>query len=120
MTEQVLNDMKRMLDLGTYAGLNLFQPLFGLAQRVLLERLAYTPFERNMPSDGRFQVLGALLNTLIASVTKGKLFSAVQQRMRLGYVRHVTRRGDQCVCQAGDGVDANMSFHPEVPGLALL
>jgi hypothetical protein len=57
MSEQALHDMEAMLNLGTHAGLRLFQFLDRAAQRIFLEDLALTNAHSGMPVNTLGRVL---------------------------------------------------------------
>jgi hypothetical protein len=120
VTEQVRHDMKGMLNLGTDTGFGLLDlpqqsPQWCIAQCPTLART-----QRDMPSDGGALVLFALFNTLVAGITKcGRRF-AMQQRMRLGHIRHVGRAGDEGMGDPRVSINADVCLHPKVPFVAFL
>lgn len=120
MLEQALHDMKAMLDFRTHAGLGLLQLFLGAPQRILLERTAHTRAHRDVPVDYLARVLRALANALITSVSQHGFLAAMQQRMRLGDVRHIASRADYRVHQASSHIHAHVRLHAEVPVVAFL
>ena len=67
MSEQILDDMKRMLDSSPNARLDLLDLLGNIAQFPHgLERFAFAAFHRNVPGHRPVSFLFALLDTLVA------------------------------------------------------
>lgn len=119
VSELALDDAKRVLDLSSHAGLELFCLLReGAPGRVLLlAALART--HGNVPvhiGPG----FSSLLSTLVTSVSKDDLLLAVQQSMALSDVVDVGRRADDAVHQTRLGVHADVAFHSKVPLISLL
>lgn len=86
MAEQVLDDMKWMLDFSAHTCLEMLK-LFGHpAQLVLRQRLTFGALHGHVPSHRFADVLGSLFDALIARVAKGCHFIAVQQRVRLRHI----------------------------------
>ncbi len=105
--EDVLDDVKWMLDLGTHARLELLDLFNHSTQRRIGRRLALSRSQGDMP----FNVAVALLDALITRAPKGVDFLPVQQSMRLRHVGRIARRGHQRMSDARVGIDANMRLH---------
>jgi hypothetical protein len=119
VSELTLIYAKRMLNLGSYAGLELFCLFVQGAPGRVLFLLALARTHGNVPvhtGAGFFP----LLSTLITSVSKDDLLLAVQQPMALRDVIDVGSRADNAVHQARVGVHTNMAFHSEMPLISLL
>lgn len=82
VAEQVLQHLKRMLDLCTHTGLGAFQLFFDPAERLLLDRFAHAALHRDVPGHRLACVLRALVGTLISSVTEHYRFVAMCQVSR--------------------------------------
>ncbi len=118
--EQVLDDVKRMLDFGPQARLDLFDPFLQAAQRVVGQGPAHARAQRHVPGDRRVLILGALGHALVAGIAQRDRFLPVQQAVRLGHVVDVGRRGQHRVHQPRVQVDADVRLHAEVPLVAFL
>ena len=118
--EEVLDDVKRVLDLGTHACLELLDLVDQPAHRRLRQRLAFARTHRDFPSNLAVAVLLPLLDALVARIAKGHFLFSMQQGMGLGDIIGVGRGGHQRVGDAGFGIDANVGFHAKVPLIALL
>ena len=86
--EDVLDDVKWMFDLGTYARLELLDLFNHPTQRCIGQRLALSRSQGDMPFNVAVPILFALLDALVTRVPKGVDLLPVQQSMRL---RHVGR-----------------------------
>ena len=120
MTEQVLDDMKRMLDFCTNTGLQMFQPLGHSPQFIVGQRLAFGALHGHVPRHRFADVLRPLFHALVAGVAERGTLVAVQQRVRLGHIGDITCRADDRVHQARSSIDANVGLHAKVPGIAFL
>lgn len=100
MDEQVLDDMKRMLDFRAHAGLQMLQFIRQAPQFVLGQRLAFGALHGYMPDDRFADAFGALFHALIAGIAERCDFVAMQQCMRLGHVGDITRCADDAVRSA--------------------
>ena len=78
MLEQVLHHMKRVLDLGTDAGLGLFLPFRLLTIGRLIQRAPLALPHRDMPGDRCFQVLFTFIYALITCIPERHSFPAMQ------------------------------------------
>ena len=76
--EQVLHDMKRMLNLGANAGLGMFKPLQQTTQGRCRQCLAFTWPHRHMPRHRALKTFLTLLNALLASLSEGIGFIAMK------------------------------------------
>ena len=107
-----------MLDLGPYAGLELFGLLAqGTPGRVLL-RPALARARGHMPAHSCR--LRPFLGTLVARIGKHHRLLAVQQTVALGHIVHVGGGADDAVHQTRVGIDADVGLHAKVPLVALL
>ena len=70
MLEEILQNMKRVLDLRTDAGLELLESLHELSHRILWQRLALAALHCDMPISRGTLILGTLLDALITGVTE--------------------------------------------------
>ena len=118
--EQILHHMKRMLHLGTDAGLQefgLFKLLtpFGLGQRHALAGP-----HGDVPLHGHPLRLIPFLNALVARIAKHRRLVPVQQVLYRSQVMNVARRAHHTVGEARFSVHANMRLHAEVPLVAFL
>src|ERR1035437_7311543 len=120
MTEQVLHDMKRMLNLGANAGLGMFEPFQQTAQGRCRQRFAFTWPHRHVPRHRALNAFFPLLDALVTGIPKSIGFVAVEQGLGLRHVADMACRADYGVNQSGLGIDLDMSLHAEVPLLALL
>ena len=118
MTEQVLDDMKRMLDFRPHARLQVLQFFRQAPQFVLGQRFAFGALHGHMPRDWFSDIFRPLFHTLIAGVTKRRDFIAVQQRVRLRHVGNIAGRADNRMHQTRRGVHADVRLHPKVPVIA--
>lgn len=118
-----LDDPKRVLYLGSDAGLGLLKLLQHSAhRRVLVQHPTLARHHGHVPF--HLGMLGlnfpSLLNTPIARVGKDICFLAMQQCVSLRDVVRVGRRGGHAVHQARFGVSAYVRLHPVVPLVAFL
>ncbi len=120
MTEQVFDDMERMLDFRPHAGLQMLQLFRHAAQFVVGQRLAFGAFHGDMPDHRFANIFGALLHALIAGVTERSGLVSMQKRMCLRHVGDIASRAHDGVHQARRSINANVRFHSEVPVIALL
>lgn len=97
MTEQVLDDMKRVLDFRPPARFQMLHFLRQTPQLVLGQPLAFGVLLGHMSRHRFTDVFGALFHTPVAGATERRDFVAVHQRVGL---RHV---GDIACC-ADEGV----------------
>jgi len=120
MTEQVLDDMERMLDFRAHAGLQMLQFFCYAVQFVFGRRLAFGALHSDMPSHRSANIFGALLHALIAGVAERSGLVPMQKRMCLRHVGDIASRAHDGVQQATGSINADVRFHPEVPVIALL
>ena len=119
MTEQVLDDMKRMLDFRTNAGLQMLQLFSQATQFVLGQRLAFGTLHGHMSRHRFANVFGPLFHALVAGVAERDGLATVQQNMRLSHIGDIASRADDGMHQAKRGVHADMRLHAKVPVIAL-
>jgi hypothetical protein len=79
---EVLNYMKRMLNLGPDTGFGMFDPF---TQRSPWQQLALARAHGHMPSHREFQIFCPLLNPLVAGIAKGIGFAPIQERDAPGH-----------------------------------
>ena len=123
VAELALDDPKRMLYLGAHAGLGLLQLLQDSAHRgVGLQRLALAGRHGHIPVGLVLAFLDffTFLHAPVARVGVDVRLLAVQQRVRLGDVVLIGRRGRDRVHQPGVGIHTDVGFHAKVPLVALL
>lgn len=119
VTKQVLDHVKRVLDLGPDACLQLLgllEQACPLACRLQLPALAR--LHRDMPL--RAQGFFAFVHAPIPSIAEGHRLLAMQQRAGLRHIVDVGGRGDHRVHEARLCIHTNVRLHAEVPGVALL
>ena len=119
-TKEVFNDVERVLNLGANLRLDLFNLLHAATARRLLQHLAFARTQCNVPLDANGNVLFPLVHALVARIAESGRFFTMQQRMRLGDVSHIGRRGDQGMGHAGFRIDTDVGLHAEMPLIALL
>ena len=120
MTEQVLDDMKRMLDFCPNTGLQMLQLLGHSSQFILGQRLAFGALHVHMPRHRFTAIFGPLFHTLVAGVAERGTLAAVQQRVRLRHVGDIASRADDRMHQARSRIDADVGLHAKVPVIAFL
>ena len=118
--KQILDDVKRMLDLGTNARLELLKLVEDATHRVVRQCSAFAGSHRDMPTGLYVLLRISLFNALVTRITEYKFLFAVQQLVRNAHISRVGRRRDQRVRQARLGIRTNVGLHPEVPEVALL
>jgi hypothetical protein len=91
----------------------------GLRRVIQIQRLALARAHGHMPVHTTLG-LWAFVRILVARVSKGISFFAVQQLVRLGHIVDVGCRAFHAVHQARVGIHANVRLHAEVPLVALL
>ncbi len=124
VSEQVLEDVERVLDECPHRGFRLFHG----KQAVLFRPVLHLPDRlaafRDLPVDLSFRVGGLDLITLVdahvARVGVDLRFASMKQHGGLGDVRNVRCRGHDGVDQAALAVDPDVRFHPEIPLVAFL
>ncbi len=116
--ELALDDPKRVLYLGSFAGLELFRLFAQSTSGCLFLRLALARADGHLPLHAHG--FGSLGHTLVARISQYNLLISMQQRMALGHIMDVGSRTDNAVFQSTVRVDANVRLHPEVPLVALL
>jgi hypothetical protein len=92
MTEQVLDDMERMLNFRPYACLEMRQFFEHASQLVFGQCLALGALHRHVPSDRLATMFFTLCHTLVIRIAKRCRFVAMQQRVRLRHIRDVASR----------------------------
>lgn len=112
MTEQVLDDMERMLDFRSNASLQMLQLFRHAPQFVVRQRLALGSLHGHVPRHRFADIFWPLLHALIAGVAQHGLFIAMQQHVRLRHVRDVSRCADNGVHQARGSVASGR--HPSL------
>ena len=120
MSEEILDDVKRVFDLGANAGFNLLDPFAPSPALRIRHRTALAGTQSDMPRDRAAPVFFPLLDTLIARVTEGGNLVTVQKRMSLGDVADIGGRGDHRVGQSRFGIDPDVRLHAKVPLVAFL
>ena len=120
MTEQVLDDMKRMLHFCPHAGLQMLQLFRQAPQFVIGQRLAFGALHGHVPCHRLADVFGPFFHALIAGVAERGGLVAVQQRVRLGHIGDIAGRADDRMHQARSGIDADVGLHAKVPVVAFL
>ena len=118
VTELALDNPKRMLHFGAYAGLELLGLFVQCAPGRVLLRLTLTRAHGHMPIHA--SGVGSFAGALVARISKDNLFFTVQQRMPLGDIIDVCGCSDDRMHQTGLRVHPNMGLHAEVPLVALL
>ena len=108
MTEQVLDDMKRMLDFRPHAGLQMFQFFRQAPQLIVGQRLAFGAPHGHVLRHRFADIFGPFFNTLVAGVAERGDLIAVQQRVRLRHVGDIGGRADDGVHQARGGINADV------------
>jgi len=108
MAELLLDDPKRVLTLGADARLDAFNLIGdGFKPVIQFQRFALARAHGHMPGHialGRWP----LVCVLIACVSEGIRFFAVQQLVRLGHIIDVGRRAFHAVHQARVGIHTNV------------
>ena len=92
MTEQVLDDMKRMLDFRPRAPLQVLQFFPQAPQFVLGQRFAFAALHGYMPRDRFSDIFRPLFHTVIVGVTKRCGLIDVQQHVCLRQVGNIAGR----------------------------
>ena len=82
MTEQILDDMERMLDFRPDAGLQMLQLFRQASQFIVGQRLAFEALHGHVPCHRLADVFGPFFHALIAGVAERGGLVAVQQRRR--------------------------------------
>ena len=95
VSKDVLDDVKRMLNLRSNTGLELLELLAQPSCFRIGQRTALAGAQSNVPRHRAFLIFLAPLNTLVASITEGRGLVAMQQRVGLGDVAHIGGSGDQ-------------------------
>jgi hypothetical protein len=98
MTEEVLHDMKPMLNFCPHIRLEVFQLFHLAAEFVVGQRLSFGSLHCDVPGHALAKIFFALFNALVAGITMGCHFIAMQQSVRLSDVGDVAR-------SAHDGVN---------------
>jgi hypothetical protein len=119
VTEQVLEDVKGMLDSGTNLGPEVLDGLGQVLQRPFLLAGDGAALGGDVPLDLAVLEFLALLGANVASIGEHLLLLAVEQVGRLGNVGNVGRGGSNGVHQPGVGVGPDVRLGPEVVLLAL-
>ena len=105
-----LDDPKRVLHLGTYAGFHLFELVQdGTYGAALVQRPAFARAHGHMPIGFDALNFFALGHTLVAGIGKHIGFLTVDQLAGLRHVVDVGRRPHHGVHQARVGIDADMN-----------
>jgi hypothetical protein len=112
--------MEGMLDLGSYARLDLSDLLFDTAHFVIRQGSALAGPQGDIPFHIGHPVLFPLLNPLIARIAESDAFLPVQQGMGLRHLMGIGRRRHQRMNQARLCIRANVRLHAEVPLMAFL
>jgi len=120
VSEDVLDDVKRMLNLRSNTGLGLLELLAQPSCLRIGQRTALTGTQSNVPCHRVILIFFAPLNTLVARITEGRGLVAMQQRLRLGDVAHISGSGDQRMGQSRISIHANVRLHTKMPLISLL
>ena len=120
VSEEILDDVKRVFDLGANAGFDLRDPFAPPPALRIRQCTALARTQGDMPRDRALPVFFPLLDTLITRVTEGSMLGTVQKCMRLGDVLHMGSRGNHRVGQSGFGIDTDVRLHAKVPLVAFL
>ena len=121
VTKLPFDDAKRVLDLGTNAGLGLLQLLQQATQhRVRVQHFALAGHHGHMPVRLVLHCLDffTLLHAPVTRIRKDVFFLSMQQLVRLGNVVLVCCGGDHGVNQARVCIHANVGLHAEMPLVA--
>lgn len=119
-SENVLDDAKRMLNLGSDARVGLLDLFIDPANLGLRQQLAFAGAQGDVPLHRAGPILFALLDALVTRVAEGQLLLTLQERMRLRHIGDVRRRRDDTMRNARVGINADMSLHAKVPFVTLL
>jgi hypothetical protein len=92
MMEEVLHNMKRMINFRPDARLQMLQLFHCATEFVVGQGLPFGSFHRDVPSCSLRQIFFALFNALVTCIAQCGNLVAIQQRMRLRYVGHVAQR----------------------------
>jgi hypothetical protein len=118
--ELALDHLKRVLDLGTHAGLQAFEFVDQLMRAPgLVQRGALARTHGHMP-DHAVSRIGALVGTLVAGVGKDLSLLVMQQRVCLDHVVDIARTTAHRVNQARLGSYTDVRLHAGLPLVALL
>ncbi|CQR41666.1 conserved hypothetical protein [Thiomonas sp. CB3] len=123
MSELAFDHPKRVLHLGTNAGLGFLQSVHDRPHgRVLLQRFAVAGHHGHMPTDLRVILnhLFAFVHATVTGVGKDIAFFAMEQGAGLRDIVRVGAGAHHRVHQARVGIHANVRFHPKMPLISLL
>jgi hypothetical protein len=114
-TQQVLDDVERMLDLSPNARFVILDFLQDSAQPLIGQCAAFIRAHRNMPVRPFLLSPMALFNTPITRIAKGISFFTVQQLIRYRDIGGVGRRRHQSVRKTRLSIHPDVRLHPKVP-----
>jgi len=120
VSKDVLDDVKRMLNLRSNTGLELLELLAQPSCFRIGQRTALAGAQSNVPRHRAFLIFLAPLNTLVASITEGRGLVAMQQRVGLGDVAHIGGSGDQRMGQSRISINTDVRLHTKMPLISLL
>ncbi len=123
MSELAFDHPKRVLHLGTNAGLGFLQSVHDRPHgRVLVQRLAVAGHHGHMPTDLPVTLnhLFAFVHATVAGVGKDIAFFAMEQGAGLRHIVGIGSRPHHRVHQATVSIHANVRFHPKMPLISLL
>jgi hypothetical protein len=114
-TQQVLDDMERVFDLGPNARFVVLNLLQDSAKPRIGQCAAFARAHRNMPVRPFLLSPMAPFNTPIARIAKGILFLTVQQLIRYRDIGRVGRRSHQSVRKTRLSIHPDAGLHPKMP-----